>query len=691
MSALIPHDDLRLLAAHLSARKVSDVRCWCEICEAFLAASAAQRLAVASRLAEEYAGRVSGGLSAKTIYRRAKAYREAGWRGLIPARDLAHALGTGRDIASNIPFVSFWQALVGENQRATRPAWTKLLTILRAGQQIPGYGTWRDIWRLEHPDRALPDACPYREGVLLPAGWSLANLQRHKPSKWALRALRTGTLAAANLLPSVPRTRAGLSRGQIIEIDDMWHDVKVRFGNARAERCIELAMIDVATGYRTSLMKPIRRRDDNTRELIMPRMMPYVIGYWLVVQGYRAEGALICGEHGTAALSDRLRIAVDDVTGGKIKIAAGGLLSKPLAKGLWDGRPRGNFRFKARLEGSHALLHNELADLPGQVGYTRENAPEDLYGKDKEEAALQRVADELASADPTLYEQLRWPYIPYPLYAALADKAIRRMNERTLHDLEGWEAQGFVAGSWRLSPRDAWHDLAELAAMPPAVAEAIRAELAANPDNFRARRLSPAEAWAAREGDVTRAGRWAMPVILGDSLAMTAVCSDRLELAIKDPDVDYAATVAGIVTDETGTDRLLTRGRPYRVWVNPLEPAVAYIAEQTPDKSWRYLGTAPVMQPGHQDDTSSIGKSLGIRARIEALERAAVAPLVQARAQAKAAADAHNRAVIDAAKAKAKAATLAADPLAEFARTGARPAHDAPPAAEPAYTLDDLI
>ena len=644
MEALIPAEDLRAMLSSLPMGKVERVCALCAVCEAFLAAPCAQRAAVAKRLAEEYAGRGLGGMSLKRLYAKAARYRAEGWRAFVPA---ASAAATG--IARNEAFLAHWHDLVTANQRVSKQAFDRLIAELRAGLEIPGYGDWRAIWRAEHPGRAVPEACPYKVGVLLPQGWSLANLMRHKPSKWALTATRTGTLAAANLLPGIPRTRAGLKRGQIVEIDDMWHDVKVRYGNAPAERCIELAMLDVATGYRSYLLKPIRRREDGTREGVMARMMPYLLGYWLICQGYCPEGALLCGEHNTAALSKPLAEAIERATGGKVRFAAGGKLSQPLAKGLWEGKPRGNFRFKARLEGSHALVHNALGSVPGQVGYTRENAPEALYAMDKAEGALQRACAALAKADPDLPNRLRWPYIPYADYAALVAEAVTAINARTEHALEGWEAQGFVTGSFRLGQREPWRDLADLDTLPEGMRAAILAQLHADPELTRTRRLSPAEAWAKREGDVIKADRCFMPLILGEALALRATVSAKMEIKVKDPAIDLEATVVAIVTTPTGEERILERGQALLVWINPLEPDVAYLAEPTASGP-RYLGTAPVMAPAHQDDPEAITERLKIRAKVQALERAAILPIAQARAERKQADDAWNAQLIANAK-----------------------------------------
>jgi len=691
MNALIPADDLRLLLARLSMREVERICALCEVVESFLATPPHERAAAAKRLAVEYAPRV-GGLSLKSLYRKAAAYRaveargEGAWRAFVPARALNGdgKASSGAGIAGNAAFLEFWQGLVLSHQRVAKGAFEDLLARLYAGENIPGYGTWREIYRAEHPLRTLPEVCPYRAGALLPAGWSLPNLMRHKPSKWALTATRTGTLAASKFLPNIPRTRAGLKRGQIVEIDDMWHDVKVRYGNNPAERCIELALLDVATGFRVNLLKPIRRREDGSREVVMARMMPYLLGYWLCVLGYAPEGALLCGEHNTASLSKPLASAIERATGGAVRFAAGGLLSKPLAQGLWEGKPRGNFRFKARIEGSHSLLHNALDAVAGQVGYTRDNAPESLYAMDKAERALQRACETLAKVDPELPERLRWPYIPYADYAALVAEATSRINGRTEHALEGWEAQGFTVGSFRLGPREPWRDLADLDALPEGMRSAIRAQLQADPSLTRIRRLSPAEAWEKRASDVVRADRCFMPLILGDALAMGSTCSAKLELKVKDPAIDLVATVAGVVTDSLGSERALERGKSYRVWINPLEPSVAYVAEGD-----RYLGTAPVMLPTHQDDLEGVTENLKIRAKAQALERKEILPFAQAQATKKQADDAYNAALIAQAQATAQAQKRPMPrPAQDLARLSGFSPEPPPPAV---LTLEDFI
>lgn len=190
MNTLVPSEAIRSMLANLPMRRVERICALCEAVEAFLAAPPAQRALAAKRIAQEYAGRIPGGLSLKSLYRKAAAYRAAedrgqgGWSAFLPPAAAVGRAAAG--IGANAAFLEHWCDLLTQNQRVARTALSRLVAELRAELEIPGYGTWRDIWSAEHPGRDLPKECPYKIGALLPIGWSLPNLMRHKPSKWAL-------------------------------------------------------------------------------------------------------------------------------------------------------------------------------------------------------------------------------------------------------------------------------------------------------------------------------------------------------------------------------------------------------------------------------------------------------------------------------------------------------------------------
>ena len=147
-----------------------------------------------------------------------------------------------------------------------------------------------------------------------------------------------------------------------------------------------------------------------------------------------------------------------------------------------------------------------------------------------------------------------------------------------------------------------------------------------------------------------------------------------------------------MVRDEAGSEVLLQRGERLQVWVNPLEPGVAYVAVKGV-----YQGTAPVMVAGHQDDVESLKQNLGMRSKVQALEKAAIAPLLEARKAERTAAQEQNAREIEAVRNHRRSGPVAHDdkrrgrcrspnPSAEVAPDGA----DKTKAGKP-IDLDDLI
>jgi hypothetical protein len=404
----------------------------------------------------------------------------------------------------------------------------------------------------------------------------------------------------------VPRTRCGLLRGQCVQIDDMWHNVKVMWdGNRKAERVVQLSMVDVLTGrWLAWLCKPVREREDGTRETLRQEWVKYFVGYLLCVAGYSRKGCLIMGEHGTAAADGELKAALKSLCGDAVSFGAGGLLNQPLAAGLYDGRPRGNYKYKGLIESLHSLEQNQLADARGQIGSRDSlgNEPEQVYGMDKATAGLVAAAVALEHRRPGIIGRLQMPYMPYRDFSSLVDEAFSALNRRSWHRMEGWEDCGFVGGEFRPAPGMPW---TPDTAITPESAQAVHAMVEADPSLWRARNMSPDEAWAARASDVIRLEPWAMPVILGDSLARDCACSDKLELDYRDESTLRRHTVAGVL--DSGEP--LERGARYRVWINPLCVERAYIA----DADGRYLGTARAMVASRHDDFEGLKLSLGVR------------------------------------------------------------------------------
>ena len=168
--------------------------------------------------------------------------------------------------------------------------------------------------------------------------------------------------------------------------------------------------------------RPGREVDNNTVAITGGKVTGDVYGTASADGSLRAVLAEISGGHVEYDSLGRVKQVVD----GSIRFGAGGLLSTPLGKGLYDGRPKGNPRYKGLLEGFHGLIKNELGDVRGHVGGGRGLEPETVYGMDKRDEQLRAIASALERERPGISGRLQMPYIPYYDFKRLVDLCYER-------------------------------------------------------------------------------------------------------------------------------------------------------------------------------------------------------------------------------------------------------------------------
>lgn len=620
----LSQDDLRLIHEHLPYEEARRVKVLLTAMEEFVTAD--DKTAAATQIENRLTPLGVKGLNLKSLYRKAANVEKHGWRGAIDGRTLRKLEKVG--LGDNQEFIDHWHTRVAGNQRKTAPAYRALLEAINSGETIPGLGTWRDIWMRDNPGETPPSACPYGTRAphdQVPRNMSYSTLRRLAPTAFGIRASRVGLMSAASdYIPDVVRTRIGLKRCQVLQIDDMWDNTKVMFKTNRyGERVIELSVVDVLTGKIVCyLAKPIIRREDDTRQTLRAEWSRYLIAHVACNLGI-PDRVLIMGEHGTATADSDFQAALAEVSGGTITFGAGGLLSQPLAKGLYDGRPKGNPKYKGLIECLHSLKQNEMAHIKGQIGSrdSMGNEPETVYGMDKEQLALATAVTALEPSSPGIQDRLSWPWMPWEDYSQLKAYYYDNINRRTWHEMEGWNECGFLVGEWRPSAGQPWMPMSALESMGEA-APAMRKVIEQTPSLFRTRRMSPDEAWLTRAADVKQLGDWAMPILLGDKLAQTCTVSSKLTIDFKDASTMRRHAVYAMV------DGLpLTRGQHYKVWINPCDSAKAYIA----DLQGRYIGVAKVAQAGTPDDIEALSHSLGIRQQAISAEIKALRPVAHRR------------------------------------------------------------
>lgn len=595
------------------------------------------------RLRVDFAG-VLQGLSRGTIYRKVAALRAEGAAGVLGKAAL-RKLGV-RD-GSTLPkaFITHWRKRCAAHQRMKAlSVWHDLMAELIGGAIIPGYdGDWRAIWLLEHPGCLVPARCPYaadHRRNAHPRGWSYRNLKALAPEVDVWKAATQGVAAARAYLPSLPHTRVGLGPMEVITMDDVWHDVEVLFLNGREmpthERPVEVGVLDVLTGCHVAWQVwPVRRRADGSREMVDASVQRFIQAQLFCGIGIHPHGLTELLEHGTAGLAEAEVQRINAILARYITppegrqwltVCRSSTTGQPIAKGLFCERACGNPRHKAMIESSWNLLHNALAALPAQVGKDRDHAPADQEGLRREDKALLQMVNDVAKANPAALDILRqaeFHAVSFHQFKEALRLVKERINRRTDHALEGWEACGFVRHVANL-PGGAELDLE---AVPNDRREATAALIKTLRAPVTLRKMSPLEAFSAASAATTlvRFPLAAAMEILGADLAQELAVSPRGTLAVRDRFSQEHLTYLALATDEAGNRKELTRGARLRVWANPFNPAAILVA----DLEGHPLGACPLLEATRFGNPDHDQANLGLWQQANAEQKKRLEPLLQ--------------------------------------------------------------
>lgn len=566
------------------------------------------------------------GLSYKSLMRKLNDFRSGGAWSLVSAK-YRNAKAVG--LVGNTAFIEYWQTLCGDNRRKVHAAWQTLIRNFTLGDEIPGIGTWRDVYQKQRGFMPTSDEpCPWSERNP-PPGWSYRNLLAFMPDEFTMTAAHHGMAEAKTRYGlKVVKTRVGLTCCRVIEVDDMWYEHSVLLpGNSEPQRVVEFAALDVFTAHIICrLTKAIREKDDGTRETLRSVWAKYVYHYILCVTGIPPEGCIIKGERGTTKSDREFKEALEDLNRylkaagrGPVVFDSGNLLNAPLAKGLANGAPKGNPRNKPHIEQYHATVKNRLGGVIGEIGGGRGVQPEETDAWKGEAKKL--IA--LATACNLPLEKIKTPFLNFTEYTRILDGVHDEIDKRTVHSLEGWEACGFMVGEIKLKNELHWKSMPALADMSPTEAGAVTALVKAGMCEYRERRMSPREAWEKSRNVLQKAPEYLSPKILGSELCVIAKVNSNMQFVYKDPNIGTKLIIAAIANG-----KMLSRGQEYRVWVNPIDGDKAYVC----DLQGRYLGVAKVMQAVCASATpEELAAQLGLRKKVLSEEAKRLIPIARKR------------------------------------------------------------
>lgn len=525
-------------------------------------------------------------VSAKTLTRLYYRYKAAGcrWQSLLDGRSSTANRRKAR--TANKAFRAHLALLATRHKRCLASAVRELYEEWENCKPIPGY-----------------EGLNYEPGIPLPSGWSMDNLLRLMPDRKALSIVTQGVRAAANDLRQAYGTRAGGWPCSYVMFDDVWLNILAtgygEDGKMQLGRPLQLGCLDYYTGRRLCWGTKIRtKREDGTSVQLNADEMLFLLCDFLHNVGYSPRGTVLVVEHGTAAISEAVKDQLALLTNGLVRVERSGMQGVRQA-GAFPGRAVGNPRFKASIEVWHSLLHNYMDGYATQTG-TNRTEPEPLWG-------LREECNDLLKKGGQLAPERDLALMPYaPSLRELADDLTRlvgQINNRSDHELEGWEACGFTRLEFSLNGRDGW---APLDSLDPQAAAMAKAMALGNPALLRTRRLSPQEAWELSLRDPVN-----KLIRLSAAECVTLMGAHRKfkltmrggAFKIKDSSRHHEQLLYdACVTDARGNERILPAGGTYFGVLNPFNCNLFILDDRD-----RVLGEAPLIHRfSHTDEAARL-------------------------------------------------------------------------------------
>jgi hypothetical protein len=389
-----------------------------------------------------------------TLKRYFPVYRKSGnWRDLLDDRFEA-AAGVNRD------FQAWCQKLALDNKRKTLPAWRAALRQLAAGDRIPGLGTWQECWRKENPGTPLPEACPYSVDGTQPKRLSQTSFYRFSKVTKTVKAISQMGSAAGRgeLAKLIGFDTSSLMPFELLTFDDVRPDYRIL--DPLTGQVVELWLLvamDVATRTVVSFAcLPRRMRPDGTHGGITRRDMQHLIVGILRRFGIpRNYPMTLLVENASAAITSGFEAALHEASGGKINVRRTPMLAGNPWQDGWGEEGKGNPRAKGWIESAFNLMHNEGANIRGQIGADYSKKSQSI------EPAARYTENLIKRASGVLSLTERRAYgLPFEdLQQARHDcqEIWDRMNFRRVHSLTGFD----LLTEWRWAGQPTWNAWAE--------------------------------------------------------------------------------------------------------------------------------------------------------------------------------------------------------------------------------------
>jgi hypothetical protein len=537
-------------------------------------------------------------------------WRENGDEALIDKRKL-------KKFVKQVAWVECFMTYCERNNRNNKAAWKVMLQEMWEGKALPGVGTWREAWRAQYPDRAVPSECPF-EWIPIRAKYNtLQNkIKRNPDYLFCIAASRKGRKEAHQYLLPVLKTRTGLEVGQLTEYDDVTVDVEINMpGIGQTARPQMFVGYDIASGFK--IIDCVRPQYPETkgekRNSLKEREFRMMHSYELTMIGIHPGGSRKIVEHGTTAIRPTLekRIKKIPVYGDLLTYERSGILAEAVHAGLFKGDGGGNFRFKGYCEQAHRNAHAARAALPGQVGQDADHRPESHAALVRYDMAMMAAVQNLPEdvRERVIYNLLDWPTFErmnYRLTDAIMDDAD--------HRLEGWDDKMIMC--FKRFEGERWRPISELQDMEGPERDDILRHLAVCPAHKMIRRMTRREAYNAGSHKLVRIPMFELPMMLderlikegGDARLITVrkggVFGFNDEFYYGGDEVLFHATIK----TRTGFQHALVPGQEYVFFGTPYHTEGGVICDK---ESGNVIGLAPAYKRAATYDREAVLRAAG--------------------------------------------------------------------------------
>lgn len=260
----------------------------------------------------------------------------------------------------------------GRDKNGRGPRSSDILRVLerkwRAGQSLPGVGTWQEWFARHYPEFPLPAKAPEFP-------WCKRTVLRHSGCRAIRAGGNIGMAAMEKHLWKIERDYSKLRKCEIYTLDDVRLDfAAIDDATGRVVTVTCYILMEVASRY---IVAHVCKPDTAILQADVDELIAHGLqcpGFGIGV-GYQTH---ILFERGTIACSEAAQLVLEAGSDNRIVVHRTGMDGGVKWSGAASDRASGRGNGKAVIESFNGKFHHRLIWLPGQRGNNAANQPKNL-------------------------------------------------------------------------------------------------------------------------------------------------------------------------------------------------------------------------------------------------------------------------------------------------------------------------